>query len=75
MLGQAGFALQQEAFWPTRMQFSTWVERMRTAPASVAAIRTLLANAAQEVRVGLAVEPDGSFVPQTGLFWARVPAS
>ena len=73
MLQQAGFELQQEAFWPTRMQFSSWVERMHTAPASVAVIRTLLANAAEEVRMGLAVEADGSFVPHTGLFWARVP--
>jgi len=75
MLGQAGFELQQEAFWPTRMQFGSWVERMRTAPESVTAIRTLLANAAQQVRAALAVEADGSFVPQTGLFWARAPAS
>lgn len=75
MLHDAAFALQQEAFWPTRMQFSSWVERMHTPPESVAAIRTLLTSAAQEVRAGLAVEPDGSFVPHTGLFWARVPAS
>lgn len=73
MLQQAGFELQQEAFWRTRMQFSSWVERMHTAPESVAVIRTLLANAAEEVRMGLAVESDGSFVPHTGLFWARVP--
>jgi ubiquinone/menaquinone biosynthesis C-methylase UbiE len=75
MLQQAGFELLRQDFWPIRMQFSSWVERMRTAPESVAVIRTLLANAAHEVRTALAVEADGSFVPHTGLFWARVPAS
>jgi ubiquinone/menaquinone biosynthesis C-methylase UbiE len=70
----AGFELQQDAFWPTRMDFGSWVERMRTPPASVAAIRGLLAGAAYEVREGLAVESDGSFTPRTGLFWGRVQA-
>ncbi len=74
LLREAGFDQQQDAFWPTRMPFSSWVERMHTAPASVAVIRTLLADAPQEVRAGLAVEADGSFTPHTGLFRARVPA-
>ncbi|MEO6187134.1 MAG: class I SAM-dependent methyltransferase [Steroidobacteraceae bacterium] len=75
MLRDAGFDVQREAFWPTRLQFSSWVERMQTAPVSVAVIRTLLADAAQEVRTGLGVEPDGSFIPHTGLFWARAAAT
>jgi ubiquinone/menaquinone biosynthesis C-methylase UbiE len=70
MLQGAGFELQQQAFWPTRMEFDSWTERMRTPPASVTAIRALLAGAAREVREGLAVEPDGSFTPTTGLFLA-----
>ncbi len=74
MLQRAGFELQQEAFWPTRLEFRSWIERMRTPPESAAVIRNLLAGAALEVREGLAVEPDGSFVPRTGLFWARAPA-
>jgi ubiquinone/menaquinone biosynthesis C-methylase UbiE len=71
LLQSAGFALQQEFSWPTRLEFGSWVERMRTPAANVAAIQNLLAGASQEVRAGLAVEPDGSFVPRTGLFWAR----
>jgi SAM-dependent methyltransferase len=71
MLRCAGFELQQEAFWRTRIEFGSWIERMRTPPESAATIRTLLAGAALEVREGLAVEPDGSFVPKTGLFWLR----
>jgi ubiquinone/menaquinone biosynthesis C-methylase UbiE len=71
MLVTAGFQLQQEAFWAVHLEFGSWVERMQTPPASVAVIRSLLASAAREVREGLAVEPDGSFVPRTGLFWAQ----
>lgn len=72
LLQQAGFALQQQAFWPTRMDFVSWIARMRTPPAIADVIRQLLAQAASEVQQGLSVEPDGSFVPQTGLFWAKV---
>jgi ubiquinone/menaquinone biosynthesis C-methylase UbiE len=71
LLQNAGFALQQEFSWPTRLDFSSWVERMRTPPASVAVIRDLLGSASHEVRAGLSVEPDGSFAPRTGLFWAH----
>lgn len=69
LLAEAGFALEQEAIWPTRMDFGPWVSRMRTPPASANVIRSLLAGAAREVRDALAVEPDGSFTPRTGLFW------
>jgi ubiquinone/menaquinone biosynthesis C-methylase UbiE len=74
LLQQAGFELQQEFFWQTRLEFSPWIDRMRTPPARVAAIRDLLASASGEVRAGLAVEADGSFVARTGLFWARPAA-
>jgi ubiquinone/menaquinone biosynthesis C-methylase UbiE len=72
-LETAGFALHHEASWPTRMEFGSWVERMGTPPASVAAIRNLLAGASREVRAGLAVEQDGSFVPRTGMFCGMIP--
>jgi ubiquinone/menaquinone biosynthesis C-methylase UbiE len=71
MLVDAGFDLHHEASWPTRLEFSSWIERMRTPPDVAAVIRNLLLGAATEVRTGLAVEPDGSFVPKTGMFWAR----
>lgn len=71
MLQNAGFEVQSDFFWPTRMEFRSWVERMRTPDSSAAVIRTLLAAAAQEVQRGLSIEPDGSFTPATGLFWAR----
>jgi SAM-dependent methyltransferase len=71
MLAAAGFDLHHEASWPTRLEFGSWIERMRTPPDVAAVIRTLLVSASAEVRTALAVEPDGSFVPLTGLFWAR----
>jgi len=71
LLQIAGFQLQQDFFWPTRLEFGSWVERMRTPPDSVTVIRNLLAGASAEVRAGLSVESDGSFVPRTGLFWAQ----
>ena len=71
----AGLVLQQESSWITRLEFRSWIERMRTPPASVAAIRALLAQASGQVRAGLAVEMDGSFAPRTGLFCAQVPLS
>jgi ubiquinone/menaquinone biosynthesis C-methylase UbiE len=75
LVRDAGFTLQQEFSWPTRLEFGPWVERMCTPPGNVAVIRALLAGASREVREGLAVEADGSFVPRTGLLWARVASA
>ncbi|MEO8314585.1 MAG: methyltransferase domain-containing protein [Pseudomonadota bacterium] len=75
LLQEAGIELQREECWSTRLEFNSWVERMRTPEASVMVIRDLLANAASEVREGLVVETDGSFVPRTGLFWGKVPTA
>ena len=63
-----------EAHWPTRLEFASWVQRMRTPPQRVDVIRSLLDEAPQEVRSALGVEPDGSFTIRTGLFWARKAA-
>jgi ubiquinone/menaquinone biosynthesis C-methylase UbiE len=71
LLQQGGFGVQEEAAWPTRLEFSSWVARMRTPPETIAAIRRMQKDAPQEVWEGLAMETDGTFVPRTGLFWAR----
>jgi ubiquinone/menaquinone biosynthesis C-methylase UbiE len=73
LITEAGFMVKQDEFWTTRLEFNSWVERMRTPVARVEAIRGLLEGAASEVRDALAVEPDGSFVPRTGLFWGNAP--
>ena len=46
MLEAAGFVVQQEMFWASRMEFSAWVARMRTPAESAGLIRRLLASAA-----------------------------
>ena len=73
MFDAAGIELVEHASWPTRMEFMSWVERMRTPPNKIAMIRGLQIQAPQEVRDALAIEEDGSFTLQTGLFWGRVP--
>lgn len=42
---------------------------MRTPAAFVIAIRALQSGAPREVQAGLAIEADGTFTLQTGLFW------
>ena len=71
LLAHGRFELEHFKVWPTRIDAATWVERMRTPPESVAAIRRLQAGAPAEVVRALGFEADGSFTVQTGLFWAR----
>lgn len=75
LLQAAGWELLEQQQWPTRIEFGAWVERMRTPAAHVTAIRSLQTHAPQEVQRALGFESDGSFVLQTGLFWARRRAS
>jgi ubiquinone/menaquinone biosynthesis C-methylase UbiE len=71
LLSAAGFELLEQRQWPTRIEFASWVERMRTPGGHVAAIRSLQCSAPAEVQRALSFETDGSFTLQTGLFWAR----
>ena len=75
LLAQAGFRLLEETSWPLRLDFASWIARMRTPPESVAAIRRLQTGAPREVADGLKLEADGSFTTQTGLFWAQTAAT
>jgi ubiquinone/menaquinone biosynthesis C-methylase UbiE len=63
LLGAAGFTDIEHTEWPLPLEFAPWVERMRTSADRTAMVRKL-----QEA---LAIEPDGSFIVKTGLFWAR----
>jgi ubiquinone/menaquinone biosynthesis C-methylase UbiE len=71
LLREAGFETGEEASWPTRLEFGSWVGRMRTPAALVTAIRMLQQGAPAEVHRPLHIEADGSFTPRTGLFWTR----
>ena len=71
ILATAGFELIEHHQWPVRLDFASWVARMRTPPQNVAMIRQMQRDAPGEVRQALAIEDDGSFTIRTGLWWAR----
>ena len=74
LLGAAGLVEREHRQWALRIEFDSWVTRMRTPEARVAAIRALQSGAPQEVRAALGLDADGSFTLQTGLFWlTRAP--
>ncbi len=73
LLHGAGLVDVAHEHWPLRLDFTPWVERMRTPPGRVAMLRTLQQEAPREVQQALRVEADGSFTARTGLFWARKP--
>lgn len=74
LLEPLGLVELERAEWPTRLEFTSWVERMRTPADRVAVIRSLQEGAPREVREALAIEKDGSFTIRTGLFWLRSAA-
>ncbi len=71
LINAYGFSLSEAMEFPLPLQFTSWVERMRTPPQRVDMIRTVMAEAPQEVRDALAIQDDGSFTLHTGLFWAK----
>jgi ubiquinone/menaquinone biosynthesis C-methylase UbiE len=71
LLRDAGFTVHDQTQWPVRLAFADWVARMRTPALQTDAIRRLQQGAPQEVQQALAIEPDGSFTPRAGLFWAQ----
>lgn len=57
-----------------RLEFASWVERMRTPKLQVDAIRALQAAVSPSVTRYFATEPDGSFCIDVALFQASKPA-
>jgi SAM-dependent methyltransferase len=70
MLDMAGFAVSQVQSFRLRLDFASWIERMQTPPAHVAAIRSLQQRAPAEVSQHFAFEADGSFTVDTVLISA-----
>lgn len=60
-LGRCGFLVQATRSFRVRMEFETWVARMRTPPDNIRAIRALQAAASTETRAHFGIEEDGSF--------------
>ncbi|MCJ2059119.1 class I SAM-dependent methyltransferase [Methylobacterium sp. J-048] len=71
MLAAAGFAPGQALASRPRMEFSSWIARMRTPEIHVAAIRALQTAAAVEVTRHFSIEADGSFLLDSVLIEAR----
>jgi ubiquinone/menaquinone biosynthesis C-methylase UbiE len=71
-LVDTGFAIAaaHEA-WPLRMEFDTWVARMKTPPDRVAVLRSMLKSAPAEVRAHFNVGDDGSFDIEAALIECR----
>jgi SAM-dependent methyltransferase len=61
-LAQAGFAVGTVKRRRLRLEFASWIARMRTPEIHVQAIRSLQACMAREVVEHFAIEPDGSFM-------------
>jgi len=58
--------------WPLRLQFDSWVTRMKTPLTTATEIRRLLEIAPTEVREALMVEPDHTFCIPVALMRGRV---
>lgn len=60
-VGQAGLRAEELTSFRLRLEFSSWIARMRTPEVRAQAIRSLQETASDEVRAHFAIEPDGSF--------------
>ncbi|MFT3976450.1 MAG: class I SAM-dependent methyltransferase [Sphingomonas bacterium] len=64
-LARAGFLTRNLVLRRLRMDYETWVERMRTSAAHREAIRSLQKQASRETAAHFGIEPDGSFMLDT----------
>ena len=71
ILAEAGFQPRKQSCWRLPLDFNAWVRRMRTPPAYVEAIRSLLQNAPREVRGYFQVTDDCSFALDSVLIEAN----
>lgn len=58
---RAGFAVEAVRRQRIRIDFASWIERMRTPEINAQAVRALQAAASEPIRAHFAIEPDGSF--------------
>ncbi|MCJ2140736.1 class I SAM-dependent methyltransferase [Methylobacterium sp. E-066] len=71
MLEIAGFVPGEALASRPRMEYASWIARMRTPEVNAAAIRALQASAPVEVAAHFAIEADGSFLLDSVLIEAR----
>ncbi len=70
-LASSGFAVLEVTRFRLRLEFASWLERMRTSPVHAAAIRSLQLLASAEVAEYFSLEEDGSFSIDTAVILAR----
>lgn len=73
LLQQAGFQIERDQTWKLRLEFATWVARMRTPAEHVTAIHALWNSAPQEVKDYFALEADHSFSIDVAMLETRTP--
>ena len=73
LLRQAGFEIASDKTWKLRLEFATWVARMRTPADNITAIKALWQSAPQEVKAYFALEADYSFSIDVAMLDARKP--
>lgn len=67
-LAESGFMTQATRRHRLRMEFASWVQRMRTPEVMVGAIRALQGSVAEPVRQHFSIESDGSFMIDVATF-------
>jgi ubiquinone/menaquinone biosynthesis C-methylase UbiE len=71
MLRAAGFAPEEPVRRRIRLDYESWIARMRTPKVQTDAIQALMAQMPDAVRTHFAIEPDGSFMLDTASVVAR----
>lgn len=71
LLTAAGFKVGTATKFRLRLEFASWIERMKTPESHVLAIRSLQRRAGSEVTEHFAIEDDGSFTVDTVLITAE----
>lgn len=71
LMRQAGFEPGGVTLRRLRIEFASWIQRMRTPEPLAVAIRTLMARAPEEVAAYLEIAGDGSFTMDTMTMLAR----
>ncbi len=70
-VSEAGLHVRSHTRQPLRLEFSSWVERMRTPEPMRVAIRQLQQAMGEEVRQYYQIEADGSFSTDVLVLWAE----
>lgn len=71
MIEAAGLEAEALGEWPLRLEFASWVARMRTPPAAIGGIGAILDAAPSSVREALGVEADHTFTAPVALLRGR----